>query len=142
MSESLALSLLNRLSELPPLAEAVEAFLQRAGLSRAVIDAVRLAIDELVANVIRWGHDDGQEHRVQVQVSIDAARVQVVIADDGRPFDPSAAPPPDVLAAPERRSEGGLGLHLVRTIVDEIAYQRVDGRNIATVSVARDLPRE
>jgi serine/threonine-protein kinase RsbW len=141
MRESLTLSQPNRFSALPRLTEAVIALLRSHGLSCEVIDTVHLALDELVANVIRWGHDDGREHQVQVTAAVDAARVQLVIEDDGRPFDPSSAPPPDVLCPPEDRREGGLGIHLVRTMVDEVRYERVGGRNIVTVSVARDPVR-
>ena len=139
MRESLTLSLPNRLSELPRLAEAVIAFLQSEGLSREVIDTMHLALDELVANVIRWGYDDGQEHQVHVKASVDATQVRVVIEDDGRPFDPSSIPPPDILRALEHRSEGGLGIHLVRTMVNEVIYERVGGRNVVEVKVARNL---
>jgi serine/threonine-protein kinase RsbW len=137
MRASLTLSLPNRLSELPRLAEAVNAFLHRQEVSCEVIDIVHLALDELVANVIRWGHDDGQEHSVRVQASVDATWVRVVIEDDGRPFNPLSIPPPDVLLAPEHRNEGGLGIHLVRTMADEMTYERVGGRNIVEVKVAR-----
>lgn len=136
--QTLTLTIANKLSELPHLAEAVTAFLQSGRASRQAIDTVQLALDELVGNVILWGHDDGLEHQVQVKAVVGGRQVRLVIEDDGRPFNPFSIPTPDVLRAPEERCEGGLGLHLVRTMVDEVRYERVGGRNVVEVRVATD----
>lgn len=136
MTATLALSIANEISELPRVAQAVGAFLERERVPREAIDAAQLALDELVANVVRWGHDDNQRHLIRVQAAVEKARVRVVVEDDGRPFDPSCAPPPDVSLTPERRAEGGLGIHLVRTMADQVAYRRVAGRNVVEVTVA------
>jgi serine/threonine-protein kinase RsbW len=137
MPGSLTLSVPNSLSALPYLADTVNAFLRDQHVSCEAIDIVHLALDELVANVIRWGFDDGQAHVVRVTSSVDATWVRIVIEDDGRPFDPRSIPPPDLLCAPQLRHEGGLGVYLVRTMVDEMTYERVSGRNVVEVRVAR-----
>ena len=141
MREILTLSIPNRLCELPRLIEAVNTFLQSKRLSREVVEIVHIALDELVTNVIRWGYDDGQEHEVRVETTVDATEVRVVIEDDGRPFDPTSIPQPNILTAPEHRSEGGLGIHLVRTMVDKFIYKRVGEQNIVEVTVARNRLR-
>lgn len=140
MNDSLTLSLPNRLSELPRVAAAVGQFLQAKGLAAEVIDVVHLALDELLTNTIRWGYADHDEHQVQVQVAVDAAQVRLVIEDDGHPFDPTSAPPPDLVSPLEDRREGGLGIHLIRAMAEEITYQRLESRNRVQVSVARNAP--
>ncbi len=135
MGENLALSIAGNLSELQRLAKAVDALLDRENVSREAADTVQLALDELVTNIILWGRDDGQDGRVEVQVAVEPSQVSVVIENDGPEFDPLAAPPPDVLLPPDRRPEGGLGIHLVRTMVDDMAYRREGGRNVVRFQV-------
>jgi len=52
------------------------------------------------------------------------------VEDDGKPFDPLQAPPPDLSLPLERRPIGGLGIHLIRNLMDEVSYARVGGRNV------------
>jgi serine/threonine-protein kinase RsbW len=136
MARTLTLSIANRISELPRLAEAMDDFLHREKVSHETIETVQLALDELVANMIQWGHDDGREHPVRVEATVDRLHVRIVLEDDGREFDPASLPPPDVLRPPEERAEGGLGVYLVHTTVDELSYERRDGRNTVEVKVA------
>ncbi len=129
MTATLALSIANEISELPRLTQAVGAFLEHERVSREAIDAAQLALDELVANVVRWGHDDDRQHLIRVEAAVEKAQVRLVVEDDGRPFDPSCFPPPDLSTPPEQRAEGGLGIHLVRALAQQVAYRRMAGRN-------------
>jgi serine/threonine-protein kinase RsbW len=138
MSEILTTTITNKISELPCIAETVRSFLENKQLSPETIDSVQLVLDELLSNVILWGYEDYLEHQIQIMVAVVPTQVQVVIEDDGREFDPTTMPSPDVLLEPERRSEGGLGLHLVRTMVDNVSYKRVDGRNVIEVRIATE----
>ena len=71
----------------------------------------------------------GERDRIQVQAAIESDCVRVTIESEGQPFDPRSVPPPDVRLRPEDRREGGLGLYLVQTLVDEFHYDYRDGRN-------------
>ena len=94
---------------------------------------VNLALEELGLNIINYGHDEGL-HEIEFTVTSQAEAVTIEISDDGRPFDPlSDAPVPDVSASIEDRRIGGLGVHLVRTMMDDLRYQRVGGRNHITL---------
>lgn len=131
----LTLSLANRISELPRVTEAVESFLGQKRFSADVMTTVQLALDELIANTILWAYEDRREHRITVTVTTSPAQVRLVIEDDGREFDPTSASSPDVCLKPEHRKEGGLGLHLVRSMAEDVTYRRVDGRNVVEVKV-------
>ena len=94
---------------------------------------VNLALEELGLNIINYGHDEGL-HQIEFTVTSADEAVTIEISDDGRPFDPlNDAPKPDVSASIEDRPIGGLGVHLARTMMDELRYQRVRGRNHITL---------
>jgi serine/threonine-protein kinase RsbW len=141
MAATLTLSIANRIAELPRLEAAVSEFLGKARVSREAIDTVELTLDELVANLIYWGHDDQDKHEIRVATTVEPAHVRITIEDDGRPFDPMTLPPPDVLRPMEDRSEGGLGVYLIGTLVDELHYDHHDGRNRLEIKVAKNQLR-
>lgn len=100
--------------------------------------AVRLALDELLSNVVRYAYDDGARHRIDLKLETDAP-FHLTIADDGKPFDPTADAPPPVLDGPiEDRPIGGLGLHILKKMGLRLAYRREAGRNVVRV----DFPEE
>jgi serine/threonine-protein kinase RsbW len=123
--------LVNERREIARLIELVEQFGADCGLIHDDILTVNLILDEMVSNVIKYGYDDRDEHRIDVQVAVDEGLVTIRIEDDGREFNPLAAPEPHHLDLPiEQRPIGGLGVHIVKTTVDGGEYRRADGRNI------------
>jgi len=137
MTPTFTLSIANRIAELPGLEAAVSEFLAGARVSREAIGTVELALDELIANLVYWGHGDQREHEIRVEAAVEPAHVRIRIEDDGCPFDPATLPPPDVLRSPGERDEGGLGVYLVGTLVDEMHYTHRDGRNRLEIKVAK-----
>ena len=94
---------------------------------------VRLALEELVLNVINYGFE-GEAGRIDIDISSEAGAVTIGIADNGKAFDPTHdARQPDVHAGLEERPIGGLGVHLVKQMMDEFRYAREDGRNVVTI---------
>ena len=100
--------------------------------SRALY-AVNLALDEVVTNVVLYGFEisAGQEVAVRVETTGDDLRSEVV--DGGREFNPLDAPLPDLTAALEERALGGLGIHLVRSLMDRVEYRRENAKNVLTM---------
>jgi anti-sigma regulatory factor (Ser/Thr protein kinase) len=137
VSNILTKTITNKISELPNMADAVNSFLVCKEVATETINSVHLILDELLSNVILWGYEDYQEHLISVKVAVDHTQVQVVIEDDGRNFDPTSAPTPDVLLKPEHRSEGGLGIHLVRSMAEKVTHNYVNGRNIMEINLTR-----
>jgi serine/threonine-protein kinase RsbW len=126
------------LAAIPPLIEWVEQRCQEAGVGSALIFKMMLAIEEAAINVVSYGFAEvPPPHRIRVRLDIDEARCAAELIDNGRPFDPSAAPPPDVAEPLEEREPGGLGIHLLRTMADRIEYRRENGENRLRIETAR-----
>jgi len=133
---TLDLSLANDPAEISRLVDRLEAFGMAAGLAPDVAFRLMLALDEAVSNVIRHGFGDDQAHRIGVHVEIDSGTVTSTVIDDGRPFDPRDAPPPDLDVSLDARRVGGLGMHLVRSSMDTIDYRRDGERNVLTLTTS------
>ena len=123
-------------SETRQLAAWVEDFASRARLPAPVHKAIDLALEECVTNVLSYAWNDGREHWVLIRFKADPGegRANVEIEDDGREFNPLRMPPVDVSQPLENRPIGGLGIHMVRQLMDEVAYRRENGRNILTLT--------
>ena len=76
-------------------------------------------------------------HLITVRLDIAAETFAAEVTDNGHPFDPTAAPDPDLSLPLEQRDPGGLGIHLMRQMMDRLHYQRRDGRNILRLEKAR-----
>jgi anti-sigma regulatory factor (Ser/Thr protein kinase) len=90
---------------------------------------VSLAIEELVTNCIKYGYDDSDGHTVGIILSLDGRTLTMEVIDDGRAFNPLDVPPPDMSLAMEGRPIGGLGIHLLRQLADQMTYERRGGEN-------------
>ena len=109
----------------PALLDAIEAHLAAAGVPQTAAAPVLIAFDEVVSNIL----DYGRAASVQVEVRVGGGQVVARIADDGAAFNPIAAETPDTSQSVEDRPIGGLGIHLVRTLMDSVDYDRSSGRN-------------
>jgi anti-sigma regulatory factor (Ser/Thr protein kinase) len=127
-------TLANRLEEIERLAGIVEAFGAQHGLPAAVLFQLNVALDEILTNVISYGYEDDGAHQVVVRMALDGDWLRVEVEDDGRPFDPLQVPEPDLAAGIDRPGNGGLGMHFVRSMMDEVAYRREDARNIFSMA--------
>ncbi len=139
MSAALSLRIATRLDELPRLDAAVEDFAQKQAWPPDLVFQVKLVLEELGVNIVNHGHDDGARHEIEIEIASAADALTIEIADDGRPFDPlTEAPEPDLESALEDRPIGGLGVHLVRTMMDEARYRREEGKNRLTLVKRRE----
>jgi serine/threonine-protein kinase RsbW len=118
------------LSSIESLADGVILWGSEAGLAEAAVFHVNLVLEELVTNVITHGLGVGQPGAIDVRIGLDGGRLEIVLVDDAPAFDPFSIPAPDVAADIEHRPVGGLGVHLVRTLMDEWGYARVSGQNV------------
>jgi len=119
------------LSETPRLIEWVEARCAAAGVAGEIAMKLALVLEEAVANVIQHGLPGSQPpHRITVRLDVYADSVAAEVTDNGSPFDPTSAPPPDLSLPLEQRPPGGLGIHLMREMMDGLDYRRSGDSNI------------
>ena len=129
MSAKLSLKMGFEATELPRIQSAIGEFSREQDWPHEVEFQVDLVLEELVLNVMHHGSDGG-EGEIQIELVSDAEAVIIEIVDDGRPFDPlTDAPAPDTESGIEDRAVGGLGIHLVRTMMDEVTYRREENKN-------------
>lgn len=108
-------------------------FAEAHGLPVDVRRSLNVAIDELLANALSHGQTGRDPCSVTVEVELDQERVTVIVTDDGTPFDPFARAAPDTTLPVEERPIGGLGIHLVGQLMDEVSYQRREGHNVVVL---------
>jgi anti-sigma regulatory factor (Ser/Thr protein kinase) len=134
VTPSISVTLDNQLSEVERLSRLVETFGEVEGLGREVLFSLNLALDEVVTNIIRYAHDDdGLQHPIIVRLALEQDVLTAQVEDDGRAFNPLEAPAPDIGAGIDERPVGGLGIHLVRSVMTSVEYRRQDGRNVLTM---------
>jgi anti-sigma regulatory factor (Ser/Thr protein kinase) len=109
--------------------DALEAALRRGGVPDDAVLDLRLVAEEVLTNLAKYGHDDREEHTVRLRLTLADGEVALEFTDDGRPFDPLTAAPPEPEADAER-PEGGLGLLLLRSLVDDSEYARRGTQNV------------
>ena len=123
------LSARNNLQELPRLSEFLTSFFSLHGLPPDLAGDFELALEEVFANVVMHGHPGGGEHEVSVDVSLEDDFVKLIVEDSGIPFDPLEAPLVDLDLPLEQRGVGGLGIHLIKGVMDDLVYTRLKDRN-------------
>jgi len=95
--------------------------------------AVNLALDEVVTNVVRHGFDDPTGQEAVVHLAAAEGELTTVVTDGGRHFNPLDVPVPDLNAPLSERALGGLGIHLVRNLMDHVEYHREKEKNVLTL---------
>lgn len=122
-----------RLEEVPVLLDFLQARLAEAGAGDAAWQALRLAVDEACSNVIAHGYR-GAAGTIRLAVAVADERAVVTVTDEAPPFDPALVPPPDLDAPWAERRAGGLGWHLIRSVVDEVRHRPAGERgNVLTL---------
>ena len=120
----------NDCEQVPDILARIEAYLDEQSVPTDIVMTASLCLEEILTNTVRYAFPDDDRHEVVVEVAVGEAGLSVDITDDGIAFDPLRdAAEPDVDAPVEERRIGGLGIHLVKNLMDDIRYRRVDGRN-------------
>lgn len=126
----ISIALKNEIDEIERLSEIVSEFGNAHNLSEEFVYAVNLALDEILTNTISYGYPDKDAHEITVTLRVPGNELVAEVIDDAHAFDPLSAPKADVNLPLEQRNVGGLGIHLARTLMDEMAYRREQDKNV------------
>lgn len=124
----------NDIQQIPQLAEFVETVAAEKHLDQAVAMALNLALEEAVTNVIMYAYPKGSDGLVLVEAILRDKSIDFILSDNGVEFDPTIAPDADTSLGVEDRPIGGLGIFLVKSIMDSVHYERLSGKNILTMT--------
>ncbi len=113
---------------LPALLDLIETWLRGQNVPPAEIARLMIAFDEVISNILKYG-GAGHEQDIAIRIKVAEQAVTVLVSDTGKAFDPLDRPVPDTAAGIDDRAIGGLGIHLVVTLMDQVSYRREDGRN-------------
>lgn len=128
-----SLTLINDIKRVPRLNTFIDEVCEANGFDMATTMQINLAIEEAVVNVMNYAYPAGTKGDITIEAKANKTEMFIIISDMGTPFDPTAKAEVDITLSAEDRSIGGLGIHLIRQIMDNINYERVDGHNILTL---------
>ena len=129
----------NQPEEKARLVAGLGAFAAEHHLPPAVVQAVDLALEEHLTNVLNYGYEDKAVHEIRVRFSIQESSLHVEVEDDARPHNPLDQPAVDTAAPLDERMIGGLGVHLMRHFMDGLDYRYEGNRNILHMTKRIDV---
>lgn len=129
------LHLKNNINDVPSLSEWLESLVQENLIPEEKLFSVTLALEEAVVNVMNYAYPGQEDMPVDITATLDGSALSFVIDDHGIPFDPTQKEDPDVSMSAEDRPIGGLGILLVKQIMDSVSYERIDGHNLLTLTM-------
>ena len=124
----------NDIQQIPQLADFVETIAEEKHLDHSLTLSLNLALEEAVTNVIMYAYPEGTDGLVDIEAILRDDSLSFVISDSGQSFDPTAQPEADTSLDVEERQVGGLGIYLVRSIMDNVSYERNGGKNILSMT--------
>ena len=130
MNHEISLQVKNQLFEIQRLSALVEAFAREHQMPGSSAFQINLVLDELVTNVISYGYRDGAEHLIDLRMKLSGEELTIVMEDDGLPFNPLEQAAPQLDKPIAEKEVGGLGIFLVRKLMESVEYRREADKNI------------
>ena len=124
----------NDVAEIAIIRDALDRLGLEKGIPSKAIIQLQVALDEVVSNIIKYAWTDGNKHQVIVRIVVERTGVHVNVRDDGRTYDPRTAPAPPSSSPDRRPRPGGVGIHMLKRLVDRFDYSRIDGCNSVTLT--------
>ena len=123
----------NEISEISKLAIFIEELGEELNLTPDLVFNLNLVLEEAVSNVILYAYPKEESQEISLLAKMSGSNLVFVLTDSGKEFDPTQAPDADITLSAEERQIGGLGIFLIRQIMNTVEYQRIDGKNILTL---------
>ena len=131
MEKSIILA--NDIAEISRLAAFIEEVGEAFALTPDVVFNLNLVLEEAVVNIIHYAYPKEEHQYIYLSAHLHKGSIVFVLTDTGKEFDPTLAPEADITLSADEREIGGLGIFLIRQIMNEVRYQRIDGKNILTL---------
>lgn len=128
------LTLHNDVKEIEALGPFIKQIAEKLGIEKSLAGKLRLAVEEAVVNVMEYAYPSGKMGEVNIRATSNGQRLKFIITDSGIPFNPTEVSAADTTLSAEERPIGGLGILLVRELMDSINYERINGKNVLTLS--------
>lgn len=122
------LTLTNKIEEIGKLEPFIEQIGERLSLAPDLVFNLNLVLEEAVSNVINYAYPHQEGKEINIQASLMKDNLIFVITDSGVAFDPTLVPEADITLSAEERPIGGLGIFIIKQIMNEVNYQRIDGK--------------
>jgi sigma-B regulation protein RsbU (phosphoserine phosphatase) len=126
-------SIKNELNEIDRINEIFTALCEQYQIPGIICRKFHIAFDELINNIVSYGYNDKNEHEIKIRINITEKQLQVSIEVDGIAFNPLKSGDPDLNAGIEDREIGGLGIHLIKNLMDDVSYKRYPKKNLTTL---------
>ncbi len=123
----------NRMEEMARVEQFIEQLGDLLSLSPALVMNLNLVLEEAISNIILYGYKPEERKQIEVSAQKDGGTLVLTLTDSGQKFDPTQKEDPDITLSAEERQIGGLGVFLVKKIMNEVEYQRVNGKNVFTM---------
>ena len=128
----------NQVSELEKVAQFVEEIGEELGLNMELQMNLNLVMEEMVTNVIFYAYPQGEVADIELLAKSDGKELTFVLSDQGKEFDPTAKEDADLDVNPADRELGGMGIFIVKNIMNKVTYQRLEGKNLLTMTKGID----
>jgi serine/threonine-protein kinase RsbW len=123
----------NDLSDLEKLHLFLDEIRERVSVSKKCLFETNLALEEVFSNVLSYGFNNHTDHFIKITITAAQSVLNIRVEDDGKPFNPLEAKEPALKHDIENRPLGGLGIHLIKNLMDDIHYKRYRNRNVLTM---------
>ena len=123
----------NKVGELEHVALFIEEIGEELGLDMELQMNLNLVMEEMVSNVIFYAYPEGVDASIELTAESDGKELTFVLSDQGREFDPTLKDDADIDTNPAERELGGMGIFIVKNIMNKVTYQRLEGRNLLTM---------
>lgn len=129
----------NEISEISILSDFIDQIGQELELKTSLVMSLNLVLEEAVSNIIMYAYPERMGELITIMVEKRDDMLIFTITDKGVEFDPTLVPEADITLSAEERPIGGLGIYLIKKIMNEAEYQRIDGNNVFTLKKILDL---
>ena len=127
------IKLKNQVGELERVAVFIEEICEELGLGMDLQMNLNLVLEEMVSNIIFYAYPEGTDAEIELMAEYDGKELTFVLSDRGREFDPTLKEDADIDVNPIDREIGGMGIWIVKNIMNQVTYQRLEGKNLLTM---------